>query len=578
MNARFSNLKISYKIKILILAFFLLTLHHLFPIILVGNPVILIPDILNYFVPNNFIAGKIMGGNFDSAKLFMNEELPWHFIYGIFYPINLIYSFLEIDKAYILIDLLTRLIGFLSCLYFLKQFKAEYLLKILISCLFASQLTTTAWGLGVAGFPYIFAISLREKDIKTKHVLSIVLMALNTDLYLHGIYVILIIAFSIFFLKDKILKINIKNLLKIFIIYSLVLIISNSNFFYNFIYFSPFQISERLELISIKENVFQFLKGIFLPESVNVYFFSNIILIFLIFVSISFTLAGKVKKNIVILKILIFFQILVFFINLLLHLKVFHGAILTRLGYLLFFFQILLIFNLFSNLQNLRKFFFFLLFLSIIYNQISPSLFTVVKVKSNYGNFTKIEKETIKKNYHEYKILQLITNYNNFSQNVSEKAEISNVRSYHASSFKSYYRVKDFKIIKKYVGESKTFSIGFDPFISVVNDIKVIDGYYRYYPMAYKHKFFGIVENQLKYLESKKNSFRYTQQIENFKKNGQMLRSFYNEGDEFKINLNKLKELDVKFIVSKYFLENTNLEIVCEGCSNKADLNLYKIK
>ena len=94
--------------------------------------------------------------------------------------------------------------------------------------------------------------------------------------------------------------------------------------------------------------------------------------------------------------------------------------------------------------------------------------------------------------------------------------------------------------------------------------------------MAYKHKFFGIVENQLKYLESKKNSFRYTQQIENFKKNGQMLRSFYNEGDEFKINLNKLKELDVKFIVSKYFLENKNLEIVCESCSNIADLNLYK--
>ncbi len=84
MNSRFSNLKNSYKIKILILLFFLLTLHYLFPIILVGSPVILIPDILNYFVPNNFIAGKIMGGNFDSAKLFMNEELPWHFIYGIF--------------------------------------------------------------------------------------------------------------------------------------------------------------------------------------------------------------------------------------------------------------------------------------------------------------------------------------------------------------------------------------------------------------------------------------------------------------------------------------------------------------
>ena len=118
MNSKFSNLKISYKIYFFILFFFLLTLHHLFPIILVGNPIILIPDILNYFVPNNFIAGKIMGGNFDSAKLFMNEELPWHFIYGIFYPINFIYNFLGINTGYLLIDLLTRLIGFLSCLYF----------------------------------------------------------------------------------------------------------------------------------------------------------------------------------------------------------------------------------------------------------------------------------------------------------------------------------------------------------------------------------------------------------------------------------------------------------------------------
>ena len=92
-----------------------------------------------------------------------------------------------------------------------------------------------------------------------------------------------------------------------------------------------------------------------------------------------------------------------------------------------------------------------------------------------------------------------------------------------------------------------------------------------------KKKFFKIVENQIKYLESKKDS-SHIQQIENFKKNGQVLRSFYNEGDEFKINLNKLKELNVKFIVSKYFIKNTNLEIVCEGCSNKVDLNLYKIK
>ena len=109
-----------------------------------------------------------MGSNVDAAKLFMNGELPWHFVYGIFYPINFIYSFLKIESAYILVDLFTKLIGFFSCLYFLKQFKAKYLLKILISCLFASQIVNTTWGLGVAGFPFYFRSLLKRKKYQNK--------------------------------------------------------------------------------------------------------------------------------------------------------------------------------------------------------------------------------------------------------------------------------------------------------------------------------------------------------------------------------------------------------------------------
>ena len=36
-----------------------------------------------------FVVGQIMGGNVDAAKLFMNGELPWHFVYGIFYKFYL---------------------------------------------------------------------------------------------------------------------------------------------------------------------------------------------------------------------------------------------------------------------------------------------------------------------------------------------------------------------------------------------------------------------------------------------------------------------------------------------------------
>ena len=269
---------------------------------------------------------------------------------------------------------------------------------------------------------------------------------------------------------------------------------------------------------------------------------------------------------------------MIFFINLFINLDVFTGTIFTRLSYFLIFFQVLLIFNFLNTLKFLKNTFFLLLIFSIIYNQISPSLFTVIKVKSNYESFTKSEKEKIKKDYKEFNFYRLIQNYNDFSQKALLNSNNTDVRSYQASSFKSYYRSKDFKIIKKLVGEKKTFTIGHDPFVSVVNNIKVTGGYYRYYPLAYKYKYIEIVEDQIKYIEQKSVSSSLTKQISKFKNTGQKLYSFYNEGDEFKINLNKLKELDVKFIVSKYFLENKNLEKVCESCSNIADLNLYKIK
>ena len=136
---------------------------------------------------------------------------------------------------------------------------------------------------------------------------------MNTDLYLHGVYIFLIVISSLFFLKKDIFIKNIKNLIKIFFTFLIFLVISNSNLFYNIIYFSPFQLSERVEAISFKENILQLFQGIFTPANVNAYFFPNIILSLLIIVSIIFTLIGRTKNNIPILKIIDLFPINDFF-------------------------------------------------------------------------------------------------------------------------------------------------------------------------------------------------------------------------------------------------------------------------
>ena len=40
-------------------------------------------------------------------------------------------------------------------------------------------------------------------------------------------------------------------------------------------------------------------------------------------------------------------------------------------------------------------------------------------------------------------------------------------------------------------------SVGLDPMIAVMNDIRVIDGYHTIYPLSYKIKFRKIIEKEL---------------------------------------------------------------------------------
>ena len=65
-----------------------------------GSTIIKISHALHFYVPNNFVVGQIMAGNVDAAKLFMNGELPWHFVYGNFLPYKFYLQFFKIESAY----------------------------------------------------------------------------------------------------------------------------------------------------------------------------------------------------------------------------------------------------------------------------------------------------------------------------------------------------------------------------------------------------------------------------------------------------------------------------------------------
>ncbi len=578
MGLKFFQLNKVNKIWLLIIFLIIISLHHLFPIFFVGKTIIYTNDILNYFIPNNFVAGKILSGKINTADLFLNGELPWHFVYGLFYPINILYNFFDIETAYLTTDLSIRLIGFLSFFYFLKRSKTDFFLKILISALFSSQLITTVWGLGVATFPYLLSLCLRDKYLKLKHIIALIIIGLNTDLYLHGIYIYLIIFFSVIFFKKKISFFQKKNFYITILTFSFFLVLSNSNLLYNIIYFSPFQLSERLINFDLNESLFNFLQIIFIPKSVNNYFFLNFFLIGIFWFSIYYTFLKKISLNIVLLKLIFFLVFFIFLINLIGVLKIipfFNGVILNRIEYFLIFFQLLIIFNTFNNFKR-KEFAFLIMFFSLIYNQLTPSFFTVIKNKTGFDYLTENEKGILKKNYDNFKIFDFYKNLKRFNKNQAEENDLP-IRSHFTSTIPDYYRFKDIKSLKDKINNNRIFSIGYDPLVFVVNGIRITGGYYRYYPLDYKYKYLGIVKDQIDY-QAQKNKKNLNNEISNFKNSGQLLQSFYKEGDDFKINLNKLKEMNISFIVSRYELNNKNLKKICEKCEEINDINLYYIK
>ena len=282
---KINNLSKFKKFNFLLLAFILLFSFHLFPFFLIGDLIIYIPDVLNYWIPQNFIAGKVLFGEIEASNLFLNGELPWQFIYGSLFFINILYKFIDINSAYILIDVIIRTVGFKFLFH--KKYESPLLLKILASCLFSSFLITSSWGLGMASFPYVLAVCLKKK-ISLKNFLAISIIALNTDLYLHGIYIYLAIFLYLcaFF---KIIKINYKNLVKIFLVYTPLIIISNFNLLYSVVAYSPFQLIEQNAVFNLKDAIYENLLALFIPQNNNIYFYPNIFLILFLNFSILFS-------------------------------------------------------------------------------------------------------------------------------------------------------------------------------------------------------------------------------------------------------------------------------------------------
>ena len=175
------------------------------------------------------------------------------------------------------------------------------------------------------------------------------------------------------------------------------------------------------------------------------------------------------------------------------------------------------------------------------------------------------QKMELRRAFHDQNYKSLARYINVLSKNIKKSPDESFESKY---TFKGYYDYENYNYIKSLIGDSRTISIGLDPMVAVMNNIKVIDGYHTIYPLSYKIKFRKIIEQQLNASEKTKRYFDLW---------GNRVYTFVENQKSIKTNFSEAKILGAEYVISKYSITSKLLLPICEICNDSNELFLYKI-
>ena len=512
---------------------FLLSLNYIVPLLLFGNITLFYLDALDNEIVNNSILGKILKGNFESVKIFLNGELNIFYLRKIFQPHTIFYALFDPELAYWILDILVKITSYISFFILAKKINNNVFLCALVACFYAAINLPTHEGFGMAIFPYLSYLILFKKNLKFKHYLLTIFFGLNSSFFF-TFFAIPVLALSLLlFLKKE----NFNNFIKILLIFTASIILANSGL----IYINSQGIEfHRIEFLrnsySPSKALLFYFKYLFkIPESIGYSFFLNLpytIFVLPLFICGFLSKDSNVKKILLIIIISTFFQyflkidFIASFINNSKNLLKTFTWDYIRFSY--FFLYCFAIIYLLKKNTLISKFLTILIFFVIIISQINSSIVPFVKEK-----ILKIE------------------NYQNIY------------------TFKGYYYFHDYASIKKIVGNERTLSVGLDPMVAAMNNIYTIDGYHAIYPLSYKKKFRKIIKKQLeKDLIFKDYYDNYGSRV--------YTTLFTDSPKEVFIDFKEAKKLNAKFVISKYRLNSNDITLIYGNCEKT--ICLYEIR
>ena len=551
---------------------FFLFFHYVFSLAFVGQ-IILDPfDFLEITGAYDHIIGNIYNGNIESLNTFLSGEIKWFYIERLFYPINFLHLFLNDKFFYFTNDILYKIIAYYSFFLLGKSLFNQKIIAALGALLYATILFKIShFGYCLPFLPYILYLLLNKNVLKNKHYIVILLIGLNMSVVRDVYSLFLLIPIS-FILIDK--KINLKIYLQVFSLIFFSSIIVNLHLIIGSTFFEPIH---RISFYTRTDLLTSFLETInFLTFNYNkshpLYYF-DIPLNFLFTFLFALGLLSKDKS----IKLISYFLIAVLLIKSIFGSNImdyFFSGIFEVLSSLQFtridrilplaFSILFLLFIKKSRNFYLKNILFFLCFFSILSIQLKTPLPIITKyqLQNNLSKekFIEVTKNVYEKDYVAF--FNIIFNKKNY---INNEVDFNNSIE---RTYNNYFKLKDYAYIKEIVKDSRVMSVGLDPMIAVVNNIKVIDGYHTVYPLSYKIKFRKIIENELEKNIDLKNYY------DNW---GNRVYAFYNDQNNIMINFLEAKIVGADYVISKFLIKNSDLQIICKECNNSKNLFLYKI-
>jgi len=519
------------KKKTHLLFLFILSLNYIIPLLIFNNITLFPVDSLDHDLVYNLIIGKILRGDFDAIKIFLNGEIKIEYLRRLFQPYIILYSIFNVEVAYWLVDVLVKLTTYFSFFILAKKINKNLFVAGLISCLYASiNMPTHIGGFGLAIFPYLFYLILYKKNLRLKHYLIVFFFGLNTDLVASGFPMPILALTTLAFINKSQLAI----FFKVFTLFAFAILIANWNLVFISFQSVPFHRDDFLrESLSLYETIIYFFNTLIWSSFGNVHAFlirfPYTIFIVPLLSGVFFIKDKEIKIPLFVVIITTAFLSMLKY-NLIAEyinnseglLKTINWNYFKRSFYFLYVLSLMYILKK-KNLYS--KILIYVICISIFLSQINSSVIPFVKDK-----------------------IIKINNYQNIY------------------TFKGYYNFYDYASIKKIVQNKRTVSVGVDPMVAVFHDIRVIDGYHTIYPLSYKKKFREIIEKELESDLGKKKYY------DNW---GSRVYAFnYTQKDL--LNFKKAKKLGAEFVISKYILNSIDLNIINKSCFNKG-LCLYRI-